>query len=55
MAVTNGYFASKCFFYGPQLVDNDLKGRAASSTSFFLIAGIFTGTLFANFISQRLI
>lgn len=56
MAITNGYFCSKCFYYGPQLVtSNSLKGKAALSTSFFLIAGIFAGTLFANFISKNLI
>eukprot|EP00340_Litonotus_pictus_P006897 CAMPEP_0170514870 /NCGR_PEP_ID=MMETSP0209-20121228/1395_1 /TAXON_ID=665100 ORGANISM="Litonotus pictus, Strain P1" /NCGR_SAMPLE_ID=MMETSP0209 /ASSEMBLY_ACC=CAM_ASM_000301 /LENGTH=300 /DNA_ID=CAMNT_0010799125 /DNA_START=413 /DNA_END=1315 /DNA_ORIENTATION=- len=55
LGLTNGYLASKCFYYAPQQVDNELKGRAASSISFFLVTGIFTGTLFANFITQQLI
>lgn len=53
--MSNGYFCSKCFYYAPQMVGDDLKGRAGSSTSFFLISGIFSGTLFANFITQMLV
>lgn len=55
LAITNGFFTSNCFYFGPQLVSNELKGKAASVTCFFLGAGIFAGSLFANFITQQLI
>ncbi len=55
LAVTNGFFTSNCFYFGPQLVSNEMKGKAASVTCLFLGAGIFVGSLFANFISQQLV
>ncbi len=55
LALTNGFYTSNCFYFGPQLVNNELKGKAASVTCLFLGAGIFAGSLFANFISQKLV
>lgn len=55
LGLSNGYYCSKCFYYAPQLVSDELKGKAASFTSFCLILGIFTGSMFANFLTQILI
>lgn len=55
LGLTNGYLASMCFSYGPSLVDDKYKGKAGSSISFFLIAGIFSGTIYALIITQKLL
>jgi len=54
-SITNGYNTSIIFSTGPSLVSDDLKGKAGSTLSFFLIVGIFSGTLYALFIIKNLI
>jgi len=54
-ATTNGFCTSALFTLGPGSVPNDLKGKAGSAMSFFLICGIFSGTLYALFILKNLI
>lgn len=55
LAFTNGYITSSCFGNAPTLVENELKGKAGSSISLFLILGIFGGSIYANQITQKLI
>ena len=43
--VTNGIGTSLVFALAPSLVPDHIKGRAGSSISFYLIVGIFLGTL----------
>ena len=47
---SNGFYCSLGFYYAPQLVNNELKGKAASFTSFILICGIFIG----SFLSKKI-
>jgi hypothetical protein len=54
-AFTNGYMTSTCFSLAPEQVPNELKGKSGSSLSFFLIIGIFSGSLFATFVMQNLV
>ena len=44
-AITNGLVTSLLFGIAPTLVPINIKGRAGSSISFYLILGIFLGTL----------
>lgn len=53
-AFTNGYVSSISYSLAPEQVHEDLKGSSGSSVSFFLIVGIFTGTLFATFAMKNL-
>ena len=55
LAFTNGYITSSCFGNAPTLVEDELKGKAGSSISLFLICGIFMGSIYSNQITQRLI
>ena len=43
--ITNGIGTSLVFALAPSLVPDHIKGRAGSSISFYLIVGIFLGTL----------
>lgn len=45
LGFSHGYLTSICYYYAPTLVDDDYKDRAGSSIVFFLIAGLFVGTL----------
>lgn len=54
-AFSSGYITSTCFSIAPDQVPNELKGKSGSSLSFFLIIGIFTGSLYATFVMQYLI
>ena len=47
LATTNGIGTTLCLSLAPTMVENDMKGRAGSSVSFFNILGIFLGTIFA--------
>lgn len=49
-AFGNGYVSSTAFSLGPEQVSDELKGKAGSSISFFLICGIFSGTTLASLI-----
>ena len=43
LAATNGIGTTLCFGIAPNEVDNEYKGQAGNSLSFFLIVGIFLG------------
>jgi len=47
LALTNGIGTTLCFGIAPTLVNNELKGQAGASVSFFTILGIFLGSVFA--------
>ena len=47
LGLTNGVGTTLCFGIAPTLVNDELKGQAGASVSFFTIVGIFTGSLFA--------
>lgn len=47
LALTNGIGTTLCFGIAPTLVNDDLKGQAGASVSFFTIVGIFSGSVFA--------
>lgn len=51
-AISNGLCCTMLFSLGPGLVSDELKGKAGSCLSFFLITGIFVGSVYANFITQ---
>ena len=53
-AFTNGYLTSSVFSMAPDQVPDELKGKSGSSISFYLICGIFSGTLFATFVIKYL-
>jgi hypothetical protein len=46
-ALTNGIGTTLCFGIAPTLVNEELKGQAGASVSFFTILGIFIGACFA--------
>jgi MFS family permease len=54
-AFSSGYITSTAFSLAPDQVPNELKGKSGSSISFFLIIGIFTGSLYATFVMQYLV
>jgi hypothetical protein len=54
-AFSSGYITSTCFSLAPDQVPNELKGKSGSSISFFLIIGIFSGSLYATFVMQYLV
>lgn len=54
-ALLNGYLTSCLFAYAPTLVEDELKGKAGSSVSLFLISGIFSGTVYSLLLTNRLI
>jgi hypothetical protein len=54
-AITNGYIASYSFIIAPKQVPEELRGKSGSSLSFFLIIGIFAGSLFATLIMQNFV
>ena len=47
LGVSNGIGTSLCFGLAPNFVKPHMKGKAGSSVSFFLIVGIFSGSLLA--------
>lgn len=47
LALTNGIGTTICFGIAPTLVNNELKGQAGASVSFFTILGIFLGSVLA--------
>ncbi len=51
-AFTNGYITSTAFSLAPDQVPGELKGKSGSSISFFLIIGIFSGSLYAALVMQ---
>jgi hypothetical protein len=54
-AFSNGYVTSTTFSLAPEQVQEDLKGKSGSSISFFLIMGIFSGSLFATAVMQNFV
>lgn len=46
-ALTNGIGTTLCFGIAPTLVNDELKGQAGASVSFFTIVGIFVGACLA--------
>ena len=44
LGITHGFCTSLAFSLAPLFVEDNLKGRAGSSVSLFLVSGIFTGT-----------
>ena len=54
LGITNGIGSSLIFGFAPTLVPDELKGKAGSSISFFLITGIFIGTC-CNFLMNYII
>ena len=44
LAVTNGIGTTLCFGLAPNQVEDEYKGQAGTSLSFFLIVGIFLGS-----------
>jgi hypothetical protein len=54
-AFTNGYVTSTTFSLAPEQVHDELKGKSGSSISFFLIMGIFSGSLFATAVMQNFV
>ena len=48
-AFTNGYAATLCMCYGPQLVDSKDKELAGFIMSVNLVGGIFLGSLVSTF------
>ena len=44
LAVTNGIGTTLCFGIAPDTVEDEYKGAAGTSLSFFLIVGIFLGS-----------
>ena len=55
ISISNGYFTTLCYVYAPQLVDNNLKGKAGRVINLFLTLGVFTGSCFSTLITQRLL
>ena len=47
LAATNGMSTTLCFGIAPNQVENEYKGQAGTSLSFFLIVGIFLGACIA--------
>lgn len=47
LAVSNGVGTSLCFGIAPTLVEDEYKGQAGASISFFATLGTFTGTILA--------
>ena len=47
LAISNGVGTSLCFGIAPTLVDDEYKGQAGASVSFFATLGTFTGTILA--------
>ena len=47
LGISNGIGTSLCFGRAPNFVKPHMKGKAGSSVSFFLIIGIFSGSLLA--------
>ena len=47
LAATNGISTTLCFGIAPNQVENEYKGQAGTSLSFFLIVGIFLGACIA--------
>ena len=45
LAVTNGIACNLLFALGPSQVPDEFKGRAGSSMSFFLVVGLFVGSV----------
>ena len=54
LGITNGIGTSLILGFAPTLVPDELKGKAGSSISFFLITGIFIGTC-CNFLMNYII
>ena len=54
LATTNGMGTTLCMGLAPTMVNDEMKGRAGSSVSFFNILGIFLGALVA-FLSKYII
>ena len=54
-AFTNGYLTSTSFSLAPDQVPSELKGKSGSSLSFFLIMGIFSGSMYATLIMQNIV
>ena len=44
LALTNGIGTTLCFGIAPEIVEDEYKGLAGTSLSFFLIVGIFLGS-----------
>ena len=44
LAITNGIGTTLCFGIAPEIVEDEYKGLAGTSLSFFLIVGIFLGS-----------
>ena len=47
LAISNGIGTSLCFGIAPTLVEDEYKGQAGASVSFFATLGTFTGTILA--------
>ena len=47
LAISNGVGTSLCFGIAPTLVEDEYKGQAGASISFFATLGTFTGTILA--------
>ncbi len=54
LALTNGIGTTLCYGIAPNLVNNDLKGQAGASVSFFTVLGIFIGSIIAIFTKEVL-
>ena len=54
LGITNGIGTSLILGFAPTLVPDELKGKAGSSVSFYLITGIFLGSSF-NFLMNYII
>ena len=46
-AITNGYFSSLCMMYGPERVKQDEREKAGIIMIYFLVLGLFFGSLFS--------
>lgn len=54
LGLSNGIGTTLCFGIAPTLVNDDLKGQAGASVSFFTIVGIFLGAL-CQFLTKKIL
>lgn len=54
LGLTNGVGTTLCFGIAPKIVNEELKGQAGASVSFFTIVGIFIGSLF-SFLTKEIL
>lgn len=55
IAFSSGYLTSLIYINGSKFVENRMKEKANSYISFFLMSGLFFGTLFSASVSRNLL